>query len=369
MMASYVSKVRQDISRWLAEGLIDAPTAQALRNDIDSRAGGGFSFGGILAVLAALLLGAAILIFVAANWLAFPRVARVGLLFAIILAAHAGGAFLKLVRREAAGEAGFLIGGAAFGGSIALIGQMYHLSGDEAQALLVWCAGVTVAAVILRSAASTVAAVVIAASWLWVEMWDFWSGADVPHEYLLVLAVLWAVSLWTGARSARHLIVLSLVLYASLSYLHTEQLVIPFLLALASTGLFLAATFRPESIERFLRLGGGAQVHGLLGFVAGMSFVQFAVMDEPGFMLAALVTFGASIGALILGGRESRMLRWLAYAVFGVELCIVYVVTVGTMLGTAGFLIATGALLAVLAFVITRFERRMKAPAAQGGAA
>ena len=52
MMASYVSKVRQDISRWLAEGLIDAPTAQALRNDIDSRAGGGFSFGGILAVLA-----------------------------------------------------------------------------------------------------------------------------------------------------------------------------------------------------------------------------------------------------------------------------------------------------------------------------
>lgn len=368
MMASYGSRVRQDISRWLAAGLIDAPTAQALRNDVEGRASRGFSFGGVLAILAALLLGAAILIFVAANWSAFPRVTRVGLLLALILAGYTGGALLKLAGRDTAGEAAFLIGGAAFGGSIALIGQMYHLSGDEAQALLVWCAGVTVAAVILRTAASTVAAVVIAAAWLWAQTWDFWSAADVPNEYLLVLAVLWVVSLWTGARAARHLLVLSLIMYASLAYLRTEQLAIPILTALVSAAFFVAASVRPDGVERLLRLGGGAPIHGLLGFVAGMSFVQFAVMDQPAFMLAALITFGGSVGALVLRGRESRRLRWLAYTVFGIELCIVYLATVGTMLGTAGFLIATGLLLAVLAMVITRFERRMKAPA-QGGAA
>ncbi len=349
--------------------MIDAPTAQALRNDIDRRGREGFSFGSILAVLAALLLGAAILLFVAANWMVFPRLLRVGLLFVIILAGYLGGAVLKLRGRPAAGEAGYLVASAAFGGSIALIGQMYQLSGDEAQALLVWCAGVTMAAVMLRSASLTVTAVAIAGVWFWIQVWDFWSDSDVPHEYVLVLAVLWIVSLWTGARAARHLILLSVIFYVSMTYMLTELLAIPMLLALASAALFLAAIFRPEVMERLLRLGGGAAIHALLGFVAGMSFVQFAFMEESGFMLAALVTFAGSVGALVLGGRERRLLRWLAYAVFGIELCIVYVVTVGTMLGTAGFLIATGLLLAVLAMVITRFERRMKAPMAEGGVA
>ncbi|CAH2400568.1 hypothetical protein MES4922_250067 [Mesorhizobium ventifaucium] len=84
-MASYSSRVRADITRWLQAGLIDASTADALKRDVEANERKSLSFGSILAVMAALLFGAAVLIFVAANWEAIPRLARVAALFAIRL--------------------------------------------------------------------------------------------------------------------------------------------------------------------------------------------------------------------------------------------------------------------------------------------
>ena len=46
----------------------------------------------------------------------------------------------------------------------------------------------------------------------------------------------------------------------------------------------------------------------------------------------------------MLGGRESRGLRWVAYAGFAFELAIIYAVTLQTMLGTAGFFLAAAVL-------------------------
>lgn len=67
-MAGYSTRVRSDIARWLQAGLIDAATADALTRDVEANARKSLSFGSILAMMAALLFGAAILIFVAANW-------------------------------------------------------------------------------------------------------------------------------------------------------------------------------------------------------------------------------------------------------------------------------------------------------------
>ena len=94
-------------------------------------------------------------------------------------------------------EGVWLIAAAAFGGSIALIGQMYHLSGDEAHAVLTWCAGTAVAAAALRSGPLTVAAVALAAAWLFLEGVEFWSVTHFPHSFVAVAVVLWLLSYWT----------------------------------------------------------------------------------------------------------------------------------------------------------------------------
>ena len=140
-MAAYSVRVKQDIARWVEQGLIPAQLAETLSRDVEQHDRKSLSFGSVLAMMAALLVGAAILVLIAANWEAFPRLLRVGLLFATILAGYVGGAVLKTRDQSAIGEALYIIAAAAFGASIALIGQMYHMSGDESDAVVTWCVG------------------------------------------------------------------------------------------------------------------------------------------------------------------------------------------------------------------------------------
>jgi uncharacterized membrane protein len=281
--------------------------------------------------------------------------------FGLIAATYVGGAGLALRGHRRFAEAAWLVGVAAFGGGIALVGQMYHLSGDEAGALLVWCIAATFAAALLRSGAATAAAVAIATAWMWVEGWDFWGAGDVPLSFLAILAALWALSWWTRSIAARHLALLALSAYTLLAYF-SGSLVAPMLLALGAAALFVLAVRRPDLVDRHVGIGG-VPVHAMLAYGFAMVLLHISYGGGAGLLLVAVVALASSIGALVLTGGRDRAVRWLAYLGFGVELCLVYMLTLGTMLGTAGFLLAAGLLLAVSAVVILRFERRMKTPA------
>lgn len=65
---------------------------------------------------------------------------------------------------------------------------------------------------------------------------------------------------------------------------------------------------------------------------------------------------------LLVAGRESRMLRWLAYIAFAFNVCFLYVVMLGTMMDTAGFFLFAGLSLSALAWLIARLERRLASP-------
>ena len=55
-MASYSTRVRSDIARWVEAGLIDASTGQVLARDVEANQRASLSFGSILAMMAALLM-------------------------------------------------------------------------------------------------------------------------------------------------------------------------------------------------------------------------------------------------------------------------------------------------------------------------
>jgi uncharacterized membrane protein len=254
---------------------------------------------------------------------------------------------------------------------------MYHLSGDEAQAVLIWCGGTALAAAALRSHPLTVGAVLLAGAWLIVSL----DREGVPLSYLPIVAGLWAVSIWTRSVASRHLVLLSLMFYAIVFYVDDAgifasssgraALTAPIVLVVLSAALFAFAVRSPELSESVFKLGGGLPVQGLLGFIAGMSVIQFELYEEPVFTLVALLVFAGVIGALVLAGRESRMLRWLAYAAFIWELGFVYLVLLGSMLGTAGFFFVAGIVLAGIAWAINRIERRMMSgnrPVGEGAA-
>lgn len=373
-MASYSTRVRQDIARWAESGLIDAPTAAALANDIEDNDRRSLSFGSILTMMAALLFGAAILIFIAANWQAIPRLARVVALFAVILVGYVGGALVKTRGHPAVGEALWIIAAAAFGGAIALVGQMYHLAGDESSAVLTWCAGTALAAAMLRSSPLTVTAVGIAVGWLVMNLvggFKLFGRTDFPHLYVVVAVILFVLSYWTRSRPARHLILLSLIFYAALFALDHDILKVAVALVAVSAALFAAATLAPEAVERIVQLGGRLPLHALIGFLTGLAMIQFAVAGDgeanASFAVASAVALAGIAMAVVLAGRESRGLRWIAYLGFAFELIIIYLVTMQTMLGTAGFFLAAAVVLGLLAFVIVRIEKRWAVPAEAHG--
>ena len=369
-MAGNSTQIRRDIARWRETGLIDPATAERLLHDVEQTARRGFSFGTVLALLAAALFCAAVLIFVAANWEMIDRPVRVGMIFFAILAGYVGGALLKLRRHEAFGEAAWLVAAAAFGAGIALVAQMYHLSGDERQAVLVWMTGTALAAAALRSAPLTAGAVLLATVWMAMAEGVFQPHEPFPMTYPLVAGGLWLLAVWTRSAAARHLVLLSLILYVALFYGRTDEIIVLVFLAGVSALLFAVAAVRPDATERLTGLGPGLAVDGFLGFLAGMGLLQFALSDHAAFVAVAALVFAGVVAALVMAGRDNRMLRWLAYAAFGSELCYIYVEMVGTMLGTAGFFLAAGLILAGLAYFILRMERRLSttATAVAGGA-
>ena len=371
-MAGYSIRVRKDIARWAEAGLVDAATADLLVRDVEENERRSLSFGSILAMMAALLFGAAILIFVAANWEAFPRIARVAMLFALILGGYVGGAVLKTRDHAAIGEALWIVAAAAFGGSIALIGQMYHLSGDEASAMVTWGAGTALAALVLRSSPLTVAAVGIADAWLVLSLvgsFDIFRGLDVPQFFVAVSLVLFGLSFWTRSQPARHLIILSLIFYTATLAVDHDTIGIAAVLAAISAGVFAVAALAPGPVDKIVRLGGRLPLHALIGFLTGMAMIQFERIDGGGFAVAAAVTLAGIAASIVLAGRDSRGLRWLAYIGFALELCLIYAVTMETMLDTAGFFLAAAVILAVLAFAIIRIEKRMGKTSSVKGAA
>ena len=359
-MASYVSNVKAEIVRWRANGLIDAEIATRLTRDIEGRRTNGISFGGVIGALAAILLAAAILLFVAANWEAFPRLVRVGLLFLLIVVGYVGGALTKLRGARVWGESLFMIAAAAFGASIALIGQMYHLSGDEVQAIAIWAAGTAFAAAMLRSPILTVGSVMLAAFWMVSTGNGVWTSTLPSPWFLPAALVLWGLTFWTGSPYGRVLILLSLLLYGTLIALNSDQSVAaPLVMAILSSAVFAFAVVRPQLAERVARLGAALPVLGLFGFLLAMALLQLMRMEHLGtaFLLAVIV-FAGIIAALLAGGRESRRLRRLAYAGFTAELISLYAVYLGTMLDTATFFLASGLVLALIAVAIRRFEKR-----------
>ena len=72
----YRDRLERDLAIWVGKGLIERPQADALLAEYDGRESS-FSVGRALMMIAACLIAAALLLLVASNWEAIPRLMRV----------------------------------------------------------------------------------------------------------------------------------------------------------------------------------------------------------------------------------------------------------------------------------------------------
>lgn len=357
--------IKKHIARWQQAGLIDEVTADLLRKDVE-KTRSGFGLGGILAVLGAVLLGAAIISLVAANWEVMPRLVRVVMIILVLWIGYVGGAWRASLGDNRFSQALYLIAAITFGAGIALIGQMYHLSGDATEAALLWTAGTMVAALLLRSPVLVATGVAITALYLFMVL-----DTNDSHTYSWLLPVLLFISaglVWyTKAQIARHFIALVLMAYVFALYDDLSGDWILWLAAMAGGALFLGDALSTAVLQRLTGWSKAIGAYGFLMLLLVLSYFQFDRFDS-GVSDQVIIGFGilaCAIAGLVLSGYRNLAVRWMSYTVFSLEVLYLAFKTIGTLIGTASFFLSAGVLVLLLAAFVVRMERRLQKKIAQ----
>ena len=192
----YVRQLKRDLDDWIARGLVP----ESSRDTILKLAGadGGMTLSAMIAVLGVILIGAAAMSFVGANWEQMSKLVRLVVLFGTMWLAFGGAAALHATRPAMSGAL-VLLGVLMFGANIMLIAQTYHINAHFPDGILMWGVGAIAAAALAPSRASLAFALVLGGLWTWQER-------DVKHlkytELECYLDRTW--SSCRGADRARH---------------------------------------------------------------------------------------------------------------------------------------------------------------------
>ncbi|GAJ97042.1 DUF2157 domain-containing protein [Agrobacterium rhizogenes] len=375
----YRGRLECDLKIWVDKGLVDAPAASAILGEYDSRPAS-FSAGRVLTVMAALLVGAAILLFVASNWEAIPRIVRLLGLVALIWAFYLGAAYLFARGRATIASALLILGTMTFGGAMSLVGQMYNISGDVLTMMIVWFATAGIAAALFRSSAQVALAGFLAWGFCGFYLSDHsdeWYGV-MPWVPPIMAAIIIVLVRYVDVPRARHLAYLMLVGWLTWLFAQYEGLHAAILLAAAGLIAFLAVSLPVSPLARIARTAGAAPAFyaflvGAIGLLAihgeisgGFFENDIWVQNKLPLVVLAFITLASAIIAIILGGRDNGALRYLAYFVFACEILYLANETVGSIIGTSGFFLISGMLVAIAAWLVIRLERRFSHGDGQG---
>lgn len=375
----YRGRLERDLKIWVDKGLVDATAAQAVLREYDGRQTS-FSAGRVLTIIASVLLGLAILLFISANWEEIPRIARLIALVAMIWGFYLGAAYLLALGRSILASGLLILGTLSFGGAMALVGQMYNMSGDELKMLIVWFAAACIVAALFRSSAQVALAGFLAWAFCGAYLWDHfdqWHGV-MPWVPPLMAAVLITLVRYVDAPSARHFAYLLLVGWLTWIFGLHESLNAAIMFAVLGMVAFLAVSIPASPLMPLVRTAGAAPAfYTFLVASIGFFLVHAEISDETftndvwsknalPLIIVAVATLASSVIAIALSGRDNGAVRFLAYFVFACEILYLASETIGSIIGTAGFFLIAGLLVALAAWLVIQLERRFSKDGGQG---
>ena len=155
--ADFARRLPAEVSRWQADGLISEEQAAAiLERYPQTTETSGSAIGNrtvsVIAIMGAALIGLGIIAFIAANWSDIPTLAKLAMMVVGTPVIYVAGWLLSyrfgFVR---IGTAVILLGAVAFGASIHLVAQTYHVPVNHPNLMPAWFLGVIPLAYIIRS--------------------------------------------------------------------------------------------------------------------------------------------------------------------------------------------------------------------------
>ena len=197
---------QSDVQRWLDAGVIEAAVADRIRgfeSERDSAAS--FRWPVMIAwALGAVLIGAGILLFVAAHWEELSPASRFSLVLAMVGGFHLA-AVLLVERIEALARALAFVGTITLGAGLFLAGQIFHLEEHWTSGIMLWAIGAVIAWAVLGWWEQGALAAIFAPMWIAAE-WIVATESYRGHELILVsgltlLSIIYFTARWPGEDS------------------------------------------------------------------------------------------------------------------------------------------------------------------------
>ena len=369
------------LERWRTAGLIEPSTAERVRAyEAEQEKTQGLRWPVVLAIsLGGLLLGAGVLLFVAAHWDTLSPGERFALVLLLVALFHVAGAFTA-ERFSVLSTTLHAVGTICLGAGIFLAGQIFNLQEHWPGGLLLWALGAWVAYALLRNWPQAALAALLTPMWLggeWLVATDGWIRRDkILAEGLLLLAITYLTALlpeketpvrkalaWIGA-----LALIPSVLFVIVSGTHSDWR------QFSPSGIsrelgWIAALSLPLALAWVLRRSAS-----WMNFIAGLWVVALgttSLSSQPNesllrYMWRELGPYGmcalGSIGLIAWGLNEARKERInLGVAGFALTVLFFYFSNVMDKLGRSASLIGLGLLFLLGGWLLERTRRRLVA--------
>jgi uncharacterized membrane protein len=183
------------LERWVGAHLIDAPSAERIRQFEKENTRGGLRWPALLAIgFGVLMLSAGVLLFVAAHWDDLSPGQRYSLILALVTVFPVAGSLLG-TKVPAMGAALHLAGTVALGAGIFLAGQIFNLQEHWPAGIMLWSLGAVLAWLVLRQWPQALLAALLIPAWLgseWSLATDHYRGAwSIAAQGFLLLSILY----------------------------------------------------------------------------------------------------------------------------------------------------------------------------------
>lgn len=364
LMWSYRKRLARDLAHWRSQGWVTADAEAQILKDVASGRGG-VGLAPVLAIIAGVLMCFAVASFVAANWQDMPRLGRLGLLLGIIWASYVAAGALASRGAGAFSDAAVLVGSAAFGASIMLVSQMYHINGNPPDGVLLWWIGALLAGVALRSNPAVALAMILVCVW-WGMAMNQRNGTFWP--FLPAWAVVAAAFAWQRWWPGLHIAALALSVFVVVSGVDFGRGDSHAVVALVGLAACAAALLIERQVPVLHDIAPAILGYGFAVAVAGLLGLQF--LESPGHLLLialAAFTLILCLAAIAYGLRAGhRGAVWLGYIGFSVEILALYTTTIGSILGTSLFFLSAAVIVAMLAYAAWRLADRQNQSGAPG---
>jgi hypothetical protein len=377
------------LERWIGGGLIDLSTAERIRAyEAEQENALGLRWPVLLASgLGGLLLGAGVLLFVAAHWDTLSPAERFWLVLVLVALFHVAGA-LAAERFSVLSSTLHALGTICLGAGIFLAGQIFHLQEHWPGGVMLWAIGAWVAWALLHDWPQAALVALLTPMWLsgeWTEATRGWSGGEkILSEGLLLLAITYLTALLPEKETARRkalmwigglaLIPCTVFVVVSGTFASGEQHLLPGSYTVWGWAVALAL---PLVVAWGLRRNAAwMNVIAALWVVvlgatsqqkseAGESLLRYAWNELGVYVMCAL----GSIGLIAWGLREARKERInLGVAGFALTVLAFYFSAVMDKLGRAGSLIGLGLLFLLGGWLLEKTRRRLVAQLETGEA-